>query len=155
MNQEKIGKFIAACRKEKGFTQMQLAEELNITNRAVSKWETGKSLPDISIMVELAKIFDISVNELIAGEKIDMIDYKEEAQKNIISLMMSLKELKVLEIVVQVLMGIGIFLAISSVTVLSAINHKVVFSIIGIFIWAFAIFLKVKIRKTIDKIEKR
>ena len=53
MNQEVIGSFIAKCRKEKGLTQMQLAEKLNITNRAVSKWETGKSIPDISVMPEL------------------------------------------------------------------------------------------------------
>ena len=53
MNQEAIGKFIAACRKEKGLTQAQLAEQLNITNRAVSKWETGKSIPDASIMLNL------------------------------------------------------------------------------------------------------
>ena len=53
MNQESIGKFIAACRKEKGLTQVQLSEKLNITNRAVSKWETGKSCPDASIMLEL------------------------------------------------------------------------------------------------------
>ncbi len=154
MNQEKIGKFIADCRKENGLTQMQLAEQLGITNRAVSKWETAKSLPDVSIMVELAKIFNISVSELIAGEKIGMIDYKEEAEKSIVSLMMSLKELKILEIVVQLLMGIGIFLAISSFTVLATINQKIVFSIMGVFVWIFAIFLKVKIRKTINKIEQ-
>ena len=59
MNQEVIGSFIAKCRKEKGLTQMQLAEKLNITNRAVSKWETGKSIPDISVMPELCEIFDI------------------------------------------------------------------------------------------------
>ena len=52
MNQEEIGKFISSCRKDKGLTQMQLAEMLNITNRAVSKWETGKSCPDVSIMLE-------------------------------------------------------------------------------------------------------
>ena len=56
MNQEVIGSFIAKCRKEKGLTQMQLAEKLNITNRAVSKWETGKSIPDISVMPELCEI---------------------------------------------------------------------------------------------------
>ena len=53
MEQEMIGKFISACRKEKGLTQMQLAEKLNITNRAVSKWETGKSMPDVSLMLDL------------------------------------------------------------------------------------------------------
>ena len=55
MDQEKIGKFIATCRKENGFTQAALAEKLGITDRAVSKWETGKSLPDASIMLELCE----------------------------------------------------------------------------------------------------
>lgn len=70
MNQEKIGKFIAECRKEKNLTQLQLAEKLNISNRAVSKWETGKSCPDVSIMMELCDILGINVNELLSGERI-------------------------------------------------------------------------------------
>lgn len=72
MEQEMIGKFISACRKEKGLTQMQLAEKLNITNRAVSKWETGKSMPDVSLMLDLCNILGITVNELLSGERIIM-----------------------------------------------------------------------------------
>ena len=69
MEQAMIGKFISACRTEKGLTQMQLAEKLNITNRAVSKWETGKSMPDVSLMLDLCNILDITVNELLSGER--------------------------------------------------------------------------------------
>lgn len=72
MNQVKIGKFIAECRKKENLTQMQLAEKLNITDRAVSKWETGKAMPDTSIMLELCEILKISVNDLLCGEKIEM-----------------------------------------------------------------------------------
>lgn len=87
MDQEAIGKFISSCRKEKGITQMQLAEKLNITNRAVSKWETGKSIPDVSIMLELCEILGITVNELLSGERITtMEDYKNKAEKNMIEL---------------------------------------------------------------------
>lgn len=86
MNQNKIGEFIAACRKDKGLTQMQLAEKLNITNRAVSKWETGKSLPDASIMLELCEILGITVNELLSGERIIMEDYKKKAEENLVGL---------------------------------------------------------------------
>ena len=68
MNQIDTGKFIASCRKEKGLTQAQLAEKLNITDRAVSKWETGKCMPDSSIMLELCNILDVTVNELLSGE---------------------------------------------------------------------------------------
>ena len=72
MDQIKIGRFIADCRKETGLTQVQLAEKLNITDKAVSKWERGLTMPDSSIMLELCDILCISVNELLNGEKINM-----------------------------------------------------------------------------------
>lgn len=86
MNQTEVGKFIAGCRKEKQLTQAQLAEKLNITDRAVSKWETGKNLPDSSIMPELCEILGITVNELLSGEKIDMENYEKKADENLIAL---------------------------------------------------------------------
>ena len=86
MNLVKIGKFIATCRKSKKLTQEQLAEMLCITDRAVSKWERGLSLPDASIMLELCDILDINVNELLNGENIDMKDYKEKNEKLLLEL---------------------------------------------------------------------
>lgn len=76
MDQEKIGKFIASCRKEQGLTQAVLAENLGITDRAVSKWENGRSLPDASIMPELCDLLKINLSELFSGERIAMEDYK-------------------------------------------------------------------------------
>ena len=81
MNQIKIGKFIAECRKKANLTQMQLAEKLNITDRAVSKWETGKTMPDTSIMLELCDILGISVNELLSGERINMENNNEKNEQ--------------------------------------------------------------------------
>ena len=72
MDQIKIGRFIAACRKTANLTQMQLAEKLGITDKAISKWERGVAMPDTSIMLELCDILGISVNELLSGEKINM-----------------------------------------------------------------------------------
>ena len=69
MDQIKIGKFIAECRKAVGLTQMQLSEKLGITDKAISKWERGIAMPDSSIMLELCGILGISVNELLNGEK--------------------------------------------------------------------------------------
>lgn len=92
MNTEKIGKFIAKCRKDAGLTQAVLADKLGITDRAVSKWETGKSLPDASIMRELCSILGISVNELLAGEKIAVENYKEIAEKNLAEIIRIEKE---------------------------------------------------------------
>lgn len=86
MNQINTGKFIASCRKEKGLTQAQLAEKLNITDRAVSKWETGKCMPDSSIMLELCNILDITVNELLSGERIETNNYEEKVAENLIEL---------------------------------------------------------------------
>ena len=80
MDQIKIGKFIAECRKQKNLTQLQLADKLGITDKAISKWERGKAMPDTSIMIELCDILEINVNELLSGEKINMesINLKNE-----------------------------------------------------------------------------
>ena len=86
MDQIKIGQFIAKCRKEKNLTQSQLAEKLNITDRAISKWENAKSMPDSSIMIELCKLLDITVNELLLGDKISKEKYLEQAENNFIEL---------------------------------------------------------------------
>ena len=81
MNQIKIGKFIAECRKRKNLTQMQLAEKLAITDKAVSKWERGVAMPDTSIMLELCDILCISVNELLNGERINMENSNEKNEQ--------------------------------------------------------------------------
>ena len=86
MNQEKIGSFIASCRKEKGLTQASLAEKLGITDRAVSKWENGKSMPDASLMLPLCELLQINVNELLTGERLSMENYKENAEENLVLL---------------------------------------------------------------------
>ena len=77
MDQEKIGKFIAACRKAQDMTQAVLAEKLEITDRAVSKWENGHSLPDAAIMPQLCELLNISLTELFTGERVAMENYKE------------------------------------------------------------------------------
>ena len=79
MNQIKVGAFIAKCRKEQNLTQLQLAQKLMVTDRAVSKWERGKGMPDVSIMLDLCEIFGITVNELLIGKRIDM---KKDDQNN-------------------------------------------------------------------------
>ncbi len=86
MDQTKIGKFIAACRKEQGMTQAVLAEKLGISDRAVSKWETGKSMPDSGIMLELCDLLKINVNELLSGERIAMENYDTKSQEVILNL---------------------------------------------------------------------
>lgn len=86
MEQVKIGKFIANKRKEQDLTQLQLAEKLGITDRAVSKWETGKSLPDASLMPELCKLLKITINDLLCGEVVSMENYNEKAEKALLEM---------------------------------------------------------------------
>ena len=91
MNQIKIGKFIAECRKMVNLTQIQLADKLGITDKAISKWERGIAMPDSSLMLELCDILGISVNELLNGEKIIM---ENNNQKNEQLLLDMAKELE-------------------------------------------------------------
>lgn len=84
MDQIKIGKFIAMRRKMENMTQVQLAEKLGITDRAVSKWENGRSLPDSSVMLELCEMLKITVNDLLSGEEVTMEQYNKELEKNLL-----------------------------------------------------------------------
>ena len=86
MDQKKTGAFIAQCRKEKNLTQVQLAELLEITNQAVSKWENGRGMPDVSLLQPLCNALDISLNELFSGEHISAEEYKGKAEENISNL---------------------------------------------------------------------
>jgi len=104
MDQVKIGRFIAQRRKLAGLTQAQLAEKLAITDRAVSKWETGKSLPDASIMLDLCDILKIKVNDLLSGEVVTVDNYNEKLEKNLIEMVrekeLADKRLLFLEIII-------------------------------------------------------
>ena len=92
MDQIKIGKFIQGCRKEKNLTQLQLAERLGITDKAISKWERGIAMPDSSIMLELCDILGISVNELLSGEKIDMENNNQKNEQLLIEMAKELEK---------------------------------------------------------------
>ena len=94
MNQVKTGQFIKACRKEKNLTQREVAEKLNISEKTVSKWETGNGLPEVGLMLPLCELLEISVNELLSGERLDEKKYFEKAEQNIMSLMEEKAEAK-------------------------------------------------------------
>lgn len=115
MDQIKIGKFIAECRKKVNLTQMQLAEKLNITDRAVSKWETGKSLPDSSVMLELCGILKITVNDLLSGEVVTMENYNKELENNLLEM------IKQKEHADKRLLSVEVFIGITATVVLFAL----------------------------------
>ena len=116
MDQLKIGKFIASCRKENNLTQMQLADKLGITDRAVSKWETGKAMPDSSIMLLLCDILGISVNDLLNGEVVGMENYNKEMENKLLEMVKEKeqkdKQLLTLEWVIGILSCLVLFIPI-------------------------------------------
>ena len=93
MDQIKIGKIIAEMRKEQNLTQVDLAEQLGISNKTISKWECGNGMPDYAVIDELCAILKINVNELLSGERLPSQDYNKKAEENIMSLMQENNEI--------------------------------------------------------------
>ena len=116
MEQEKIGKFIQEKRKEKNLKQSDLAEKLGVSNRAVSKWENGLNMPDLSLFKPLCEILDISINELMSGEEIKEKDYQKKLEENIINVTeyKNKKEKDILGFFIYLF--VGIFLLIFGLT---------------------------------------
>ena len=85
MNQEKIGKFIAECRKKKNMTQQELSEKLGVSDRTVGNWENGRNMPDLSLFKPLCNELDISLNDLMSGEKVNEKEYYEKLEENIMN----------------------------------------------------------------------
>ena len=136
MNQIKIGKFIAERRKMKSLTQAQLAEKLNITDRAVSKWENGRSLPDSSIMLELCDILEITVNDLLCGEVVVVEKYDKNLEKNLLEMMKEKEKADRNLLTIESVMGfvsIGIMLGLCILASFAPIEDwvRIVLIIIG------------------------
>ena len=132
----KIGKFISLKRKEKNLTQSELAEKLNITDRAVSKWENGVCLPDVGTMPELCNLLDISINDLFSGEEVDMKDNEKKLEENLLE-MTKLKEesdkrLLNLEVVIGIIITI-LFLTIITIASYVEMDNwiRIVIMVIG------------------------
>lgn len=106
MDQIKIGKFIAERRKANGLTQMQLAESLNITDRAVSKWETGRAMPDTSLMLDLCKELKINVNDLLNGEIVTMENYNEKTENLLLDMAKQKEDADKRLLTIEVLVGV-------------------------------------------------
>ena len=153
MDQEKIGKFIQEKRKEQNLTQNDLAEKLNITDRAISKWENGNCLPDAGTMPELCKILNISINDLFSGEIVDMKDNEKKLEENLLG-MAKLKEEKDkqllrLEIVIGFTASISFFTLIFVASYIEmAMWLRILLIVIGSVIFAFGMANAVKIEQT-------
>ena len=148
----KIGKFIAEKRKNKNLTQIELAQKLNITDRAISKWERGKSMPDSSIMLDLCEILEISVNELLTGEEIEMKDYNKQTELNLIEMVRqkeeSDKRLLNMEIVIMI-MGLIFYTALVVIACVIKMPNWARYVIIfgGLFVFLVAALFSVRIEQ--------
>lgn len=132
MDQAKIGKFIAECRKKNNLTQMQLAEKLNITDRAVSKWENGKAMPDSSIMLKLCNELKINVNELLSGEIIGVKDYDKKSEELLLKLAKQ-EELKNTQLIIamwSIMITNGLFYAFTVFLSISLLEEGITLGII-------------------------
>ena len=141
MDQRKIGKFIADCRKNNHLTQIQLAEKLNITDRAVSKWETGKSMPDSSIMLDLCAILKISVNDLLCGEVVTMDNYNKVLEKNLLDALKQKEQADKRLLAVEVVIGITATAVLFALILVAAFVQMETWVRVALVVLGFALFL--------------
>ena len=141
MDQVKIGRFIAERRKSANLTQMQLAETLGITDRAVSKWENGKSLPDSSIMVELCDVLDITVNDLLSGEVVTMDNYNKELEKNLLDALKQKEQADKRLLAVEVVIGITATAVLFALIFVAAFVQMETWVRVALVVLGFALFL--------------
>lgn len=113
LDQEKIGRFIAERRKVKELTQKQLADKLGVSDKAVSKWETGRSMPDNAILFELCAVLDTNVNELLSGEKLSEDSYHGKAEENMMTLIKEKQNSGRVNAIVGLILGISFVLGIA------------------------------------------
>lgn len=119
MNQIRIGRFIAESRKSRNLTQRQLADALSISDKTISKWECGKGLPETSLMLPLCEALDITVNDLLSGEKVFPTDYQKKAEGNMMSLMKENEENKE-RMILSIITGVITMIAVCALIVIAA-----------------------------------
>ncbi|MDE5946465.1 MAG: helix-turn-helix domain-containing protein [Oscillospiraceae bacterium] len=119
MNQIKTGRFIMELRKSKNLTQKQLAEKLNISDKTVSKWECGKGMPEISLMLPLCEVLEINVNELLSGERISENNYHRKAEENMMNLIKEKQENKRKLIIAIIIALMGVSMLVVSIMIVN------------------------------------
>lgn len=156
MTSKECGNFISELRKEKELTQKELAEKINVSDKAISRWETGKGYPDVTSLVSLSEYFDVSVNELLAGKRLTAEDIKESADENLISVFEQVQKNKkqqnlqvaiytsVLIVVLLPVLIIGKELFVSMATQIQAENiiSAVISAIVGIVLLIVGILIR-------------
>lgn len=155
MDLEKIGKFIADNRKEKGLTQEELGEKLGVTNKTISRWENGNYMPDLSLLTPLSEQLGITLNELLSGEKMETGEYTKKAEENIANTVnysnQQMERLK--KKIANIIMAVGTFISISSFLMFDPESSWCsIYSIIGILIFVLGFSKYINVKKTLKKI---
>ncbi|MBO6195335.1 MAG: helix-turn-helix domain-containing protein [Bacilli bacterium] len=143
MNQEKIGKFIAKCRKDKKMTQSELAEKLGVTDKSIGNWENGRNMPDLSLFKPLCNELEITINDLLSGEKISKEKYQEKFEENIVNTIdYSTKRINKYSNLIGLLLVIfGLFISMSAIMIFpSESSWGSIYSIFGVVIFIIGIF---------------
>ena len=138
MNQEKIGKFIAKCRKDKNMTQSELAEKLGVTDKSIGNWENGRNMPDLSLFKPLCDELSITINDLLSGEKISKDKYQEKFEENIVNTIdYSTKRINKYGNVIGLLLVIfGLFISMSAIMIFpSESSWGSIYSVFGVIIF--------------------
>ena len=142
MNQEKIGKFIAKCRKDKKMTQSELAEKLGVTDKSIGNWENGRNMPDLSLFKPLCDVLGITINDLLSGEKISKDKYQERFEENIVNTIdYSTKRINKYSNVIGLLLVIfGLFISMSAIMIFpSESSWGSIYSVFGVTIFVIGI----------------
>lgn len=156
MNQYEIGNFISCCRKEKGLTQVELAERLGVSDKSISRWENAKTMPDISLYEPLCEELDIQVVELLYAKKMTDNEKMKQGEQSALNIFKTRSELKTFSIFAKILILIGIIITITFTKILAVtISQTVVTIICGSFIWGVGIILGAKIKKAILELENQ
>ncbi len=142
MNQEKIGKFIAECRKQRKMTQSELGEKLGVTEKSISNWENGRNMPDLSLFKPLCEELNITINELLSGEKLSKEKYQEKFEENIVNTIdYSTKRIhKYRKVVSLILIIFGLFISLSAIMIFpSESSWGSIYSVFGIIVFMIGI----------------
>ena len=155
MDQMKIGKFIAEERKRNKLTQQQLADILGISNKTISKWECGNGFPEISLLLPLCEKLDISVNELLSGERLSKADYQKKAEENIVNMITEKEEnkkkmqLSALTGIISSVAFITLILIVCIYTDVMALPVKITIVIISCAIFGIGLYVAMQSERTI------
>ena len=142
MNQEKIGKFIAECRRQRKMTQSELGEKLGVTEKSISNWENGRNMPDLSLFKPLCEELNITINELLSGEKLSKEKYQEKFEENIVNTIdYSTKRIhKYRKVVSLILIIFGLFISLSAIMIFpSESSWGSIYSVFGIIVFMIGI----------------